>query len=117
MLGSFLEHARPLSLSGGELALGFQKGEVYGQRVTTDRATVESILAELLSAPTRLRVVELQAGEAAAVASLAESNDKAAREAREQRLRVGREHAAVQRAVQLLGAEIEEVKDLGGGAK
>jgi DNA polymerase-3 subunit gamma/tau len=117
MLGTFLEHARPLSLTSGELSLGFQKGDVFAQSVTTDRQTLEGLLGELLQTPTKVRIVELQSGEGAAVASLAESNDKAAKEARDARLRAGREHPAVLRAVQMLGAEIEEVKDLGGGTR
>jgi hypothetical protein len=114
MLGSFLEHARPLTLEGGELSLGFLKGEIFSQKVTADRATLEALLSELLRTPTRVKIVEFSASERTAVASLAETTDKAQREARDARLKQGREHPAVLRAIQALGAEIEEVRDLGG---
>ena len=52
----------------------------------------------------------------AGVVSLAESMDRADREAQAARLKLGREHPAILEAVRILGAEIEEVRDLGGVA-
>jgi ABC-type transporter Mla MlaB component len=114
LLGSALEHGRPLALERGELTLGFLKGEIHSQNAAGDRATLEALLTELLQAPTRVKIVEMQAVEGAAVASLAETTDKAQREARDARLKQGREHPAVLRVMQAFGAEIEDVRDLGG---
>jgi DNA polymerase-3 subunit gamma/tau len=116
VLGSFLEHARPLSLANGELALAFSRGDLYAEKVRTEKGSLENVLTELLQAPTRLKIVELSASDGPSVASLAETNDRQDREAREARLRGGREHPAILRAVAVLGGEIEDVRDLGGGS-
>jgi hypothetical protein len=58
--------------------------------------------------------VELVAGRDPVVASLAESNERAEREQKAARLRDGREHEMIKRAAAILGAEIEDVRDLGG---
>ena len=115
LLGLALGHARPLALTEGELSLGFPKGGHAAQQVTEEKAALEAIVGELLKSPTRVRIVELQAGEGAEIASLAETSDRVEREARDARLRAGRENPAVLRAASLLGAEIEDVRDLGGG--
>jgi DNA polymerase-3 subunit gamma/tau len=116
VLASFLDHARPMSLAEGELTLGFTRGDIYAEKVKAERSTLEATFREVLQAPVRLKILELQAGEGASISSVAETNDRAEREAREARLKTGREHPAIQRAVAVLGAEIEDVRDLGGGS-
>jgi hypothetical protein len=114
ILGAVLEHARPVSLSGGELVIAFRAGEIFAKNVSDEKAALETVLNELLQAPTRIKVVELSTEESTAMASIADTNDRIAREAREARLRAGREHPAIARAASLLNAEIEDVRDLGG---
>lgn len=113
-LGSVLEHARPLSSREGELRLGFLRGDLYAGQVAEEQSQIEAILGEALGHPVRIQLVELSAEEGAKVASLSESLDQADQAARAERLKEGREHPAVLRAVTLLGAEIEDVRDLGG---
>jgi hypothetical protein len=116
MLGSMLEQARPLSLADGTLSLGFVKGQDdYAlKNITEETQTLQTLFSELLNVPTKLRVVELVAGRDPVVASLAESNERAEREQKAARLRDGREHEMIKRAAAILGAEIEDVRDLGG---
>jgi len=117
--GACLSHARPVSLTNGELELAFRAGDLYVQRIGDERQALEVIFSELLGAPTRLRIVEVkQEREAGSsiVGSIAENNDRTAKAALDARLRTGREHPAIQRAVAILGAEIEDVRDLGGAS-
>ena len=114
LLAAALEHAKPLALSNGEISLGFTKG-IFHQQITSERQSLEALLSEILQTPTRLKIVEQEPSEGG-VASLAENNDRAYREAKDARLKQGREHPAVQRAISILGAEIELVNDLGGGS-
>lgn len=115
-LASFLEHARPLGLTETELTLGFTRGSNYAQRINEDQKTVEGLLAEVLGHPIRLKLAEVNEREAHAVPTLAESRERAERAAQAGRLQEGREHTSVLLALKVLGAEIEDVKDLGGDA-
>lgn len=114
LLGSCLEHARLLTWDEGHLSLGFERGDIYLQNVTSDRPLLEELLTQALGGPVRLELVELAPDATGMVATLAEAQDQAEREARAERLRLGREHPAVMAAARLLGADIEDVKDLGG---
>jgi DNA polymerase-3 subunit gamma/tau len=116
MLGSMLEQARALSLIDGTLSLGFIRGQDdYAQKnIAEDLQTLQSLIAEARGAPTTLKLVELVAGREPIVSSMAESNERAEREQKATRLREGREHEVIKRAAAILGAEIEDVRDLGG---
>lgn len=113
VLASHLDHARPLALDEQELTLGFHRGDLHWQSVTDERESLERLLGETLGRPIRLKVIELDGGDSAGVSTLAETLDRADREAREARLREGREHPAIRLACELLGAEVEDVRDLG----
>lgn len=116
MLASHLEHARPLALDETELALGFLKGDLHGRSISEEREPLEQLLSAALGRALRVKIVELDDGAATQVATLAESLDRADREARDARLRTGREHPAIQLVCSMLGAEVEDVRDLGGEA-
>jgi DNA polymerase-3 subunit gamma/tau len=111
-MGSLLEHARPMSFAAGMLTLGFAPNDFHAQSLAGSARDVEGLLGEALGAPVKLSVVTVAA--AAGVATLAESKDQAEREAQAARLKLGREHPSILEAVRVLGAEIEEVRDLGG---
>lgn len=115
-LGSLLEHARPLALEQGELTLGFARGDFHAQGLADEKGAIAALLTELMGSPIRLHLVELSAEQSSQVASLAESLERAERDARDARLKQGREHPAIVQAAALLGAEIEDVRDLGGVA-
>lgn len=114
MLGSFLEHALPLSLADGVLKLGFARGSTYARGVDDDKQTLASLLSTELGCALRVEVVEVAQTSGLGVATLADAHDQAQRQAREARLAMGREHPSIERAVAMLGAEIEDVRDLGG---
>ena len=113
-MGSLLEHARPMSFEAGLLTLGFAPNDFRAQSLAGSARDVEGLLAEALGISVKLAVATVAAE--AGVVSLAESMDRADREAQAARLKLGREHPAILEAVRILGAEIEEVRDLGGVA-
>jgi len=86
---------------------------MHAVTVGEEKAALEDLLSAQMREPVRVRIVE--GADASAPASVAQERERAAREGREARLRQGREHPAVQRAASVLGAEIEDVRDLGGG--
>ncbi|MFL5309887.1 MAG: hypothetical protein ACJ79H_05470, partial [Myxococcales bacterium] len=57
--------------------------------------------------------LRIQQAPEAAPSSLHDEKERARSERRGQRLKAGREHPAVRSAVELLGGEIEDVRDLG----
>jgi hypothetical protein len=115
-LASLLEHARPLTFTAGQLTLGFVRGDFHARSLGESLAAAEALLSEVAGEPVRVKVLELEAGAAQQVSSMAESADRAEREAREARLKAGREHPEIVAIVELLGGEVEEVRDLAGSA-
>ena len=113
-VGSLLEHARPVALDGAVLTLGLSKGDFHAQQLIDSRKAVEALLSEEFGTPVELRITELSAADSAGVRSLAEETEHADRAAKAARLKAGREHPAILEAAQILGAEIEDVRDLGG---
>jgi hypothetical protein len=106
-----LEHAVPLRISDGQVVVAFSNAAsgVLDDRET--RAAVEQAFARVLGRPARLLI---EAGPAEAKASsLADERQKQMSERKTQRLQQGREHPAVRAAVEVLGGEIEDVRDLG----
>lgn len=114
LLGSFLEHALPLSLADGVLRLGFARGSSYARSIDEDRQTLAALLSTEFGSTVRVEVVEVAQTTGMGVATLADEHDRAQQQAREARLTMGREHPSIGRAVAMLGAEIEDVRDLGG---
>ncbi len=113
-VGSVLEHARPVALEGRTLTLGFTKGDFHAQQAVESRKAIEGLLSEEFGSAIELRITELSVADSTGVRSLAEEQEHANREARAARLKAGREHPAIVEAAQILGAEIEDVRDLGG---
>jgi hypothetical protein len=114
LLGTMLDHARPLLLEAGELVLGFARGDIYVQSIAPERAALEELLSEVSGQKLRVKVVELRPDEEARFGSLAQTNERAEKDAKVARLKAGREHEGILRVVARLGAEIEDVRDLGG---
>ena len=75
------------------------------------RRGVEAAFAGVMGSAVKL-VIEKLPAEAAAT-SLAEEKERAKGERKGRRLQQGREHPAVRAAVEVLGGEIEDVRDLG----
>ena len=116
-----LEHAVPLAIGPEGVKVGFKKGDVLLMSLSDKdtRAAVETAFEKVLGFRAPLILVE-QAGSAAAPEasapqreSLAEQKQKLRSAAQTSRLQLGREHPAVRAAVEVLGGEIEDVRDLG----
>jgi DNA polymerase-3 subunit gamma/tau len=112
MLATALEHAVPLGITREAVRIAFKKGDVMLQQISDPetRAVIESAFEKALGFRAPLLVVEQ---EAPAAATVAEEKQKARAEAQSSRIAVAREHPAVRAAVELLGGEIEDVRDLG----
>lgn len=114
MLGSCLEHALPLELANGVLRLGLTRGSAFARNVEDEKQTLEALLADALGEAIRLELVTVADTSGQGVETIADAQEKMMNEARAERLRVGREHPAIAQAAALLGADIEDVRDLGG---
>jgi len=106
-----LERAIPLRIENGAVAVAFRSpNDALPLEDREIRAAVEAAFTRALGAKAALRIE--QAPEAAQ-ASLHDEKERARKEQKGQRLQAGREHPGVRAAVELLGGEIEDVRDLG----
>jgi len=106
-----LERAVPLRIDGGAVAVGFRNpNDALALEDRDTRAAVEAVFARALGTKAALRIE--QAPETPQ-ASLHDEKERARKERRVQRLQSGRDHPAVRAAVEVLGGEIEDVRDLG----
>ena len=121
---SLLEHAVPVSIGPSGVVAGFRKGDALASLLSDKdtRAAVEAAFERALGYRAPLQLTELAAstappasatGVAALGGSLAEQRQTARAKAKSKRVAMGREHPAVRAALELLGGEIEDVKDLG----
>ena len=108
---SALEKAIPISIENGTVAIGFRsRGDAVLLEDKDARLAVEAAFARALGTKAALRIE--QAPEAPQ-ASLHDEKERARKERKVQRLQAGREHPGVRTAVEVLGGEIEDVRDLG----
>jgi DNA polymerase-3 subunit gamma/tau len=106
-----LEHAVPLKIDRTSVQIAFRKGAAHAAIVQEARAAVEAAFEKALGFPARLQLVEQDAP--APDASVAEQKQKQRAAASSSRVALAREHPAVRAAVEVLGGEIEDVRDLG----
>ena len=106
-----LEHAVPLKIDQTSVQLAFRKGSAHAAIVQESRAAVEAAFEKALGFRAPLQFVE-QDGPAAD-GSVAEQKQKQRVAASSSRVALAREHPAVRAAVEVLGGEIEDVRDLG----
>ena len=120
-LAAVLEHAVPLEISGAGVVIGLPRAQTrHGMLADRDnRAALESAFERVLGMKVPLLIKEHEpaptpAGEAAnALRSVAAQKLQARSQAAASRLGMGREHPNVKAALEVLGGEIEDVKDLG----
>jgi DNA polymerase III gamma/tau subunit len=106
-----LERGVPLRIEDGTVEVGFRNAnDALALEDRDTRSAVEAAFARALGGKVSLRI---QQTPEAAPASLHDEKERARSERRGQRLKAGREHPAVRSAVELLGGEIEDVRDLG----
>ncbi|HET7785548.1 MAG TPA: hypothetical protein VFL36_06220, partial [Myxococcales bacterium] len=109
---SALEHAVPLKIDRSAVQIAYRKGDgralILADKDT--RAAVESAFEKALGFRAPLHLVEQ---DAPADASVAEQKQKQRARASESRIAMAREHPSVRAAVEVLGGEIEDVRDLG----
>ena len=106
---SALEHGSPLKIDPSGVQLAFRRGDARAAIVAEVKADIEAVFERALGYRAPLQLVE-QEPEGATVA---EEKQKQRSAAQSGRLTLGREHPAVRSAVELLGGEIEDVRDLG----
>ena len=105
-----LEHAVPLRIDRSGVQVAFRKGAGQAAIVQEARGAVEAAFERALGFAAPLQIVEQ---EAPADASVAEQKQKQRAAASEGRIAQARQHPAVRAAVEVLGGEIEDVRDLG----
>ncbi len=112
---SALEHAVPRSIDPRAIVIGFRKGDgrVLILQDKDTRVAIELAFEKVLGYRAPLVIDELEA-QAEPKKSLAQQKQTARSERSGERIAMGREHPAVKAAMELLGGEIEDVKDLGG---
>ena len=111
---SALEHAVPRAIDPKGISIGFRRGDgrVLILQDKETRAAVELAFEKVLGYRAPLLIDELEA-QAEPKQSLAQQKQTARSDRSGQRIAMGREHPAVKAAMELLGGEIEDVKDLG----
>jgi DNA polymerase III subunit gamma/tau len=106
-----LERGIPLRIDDGTVEVGFRNAnDALALEDRETRAAVETAFAGALGRKISLRI---QKAPEAPQASLHDERERARTEQRSRRLKLGREHPAVRTAVEVLGGEIEDVRDLG----
>src|SRR5258706_1095281 len=106
-----LERALPLRIENGAVSVAFRNpNDALLLEDREMRSAVEAAFARVLGAKVALRIE--QAPEAPQ-SSLHDEKERVRKERKAERLQAGREHPAVRAAVELLGGEIEDVRDLG----
>jgi len=105
-----LEHAVPLRIDRAGVQIAFRKGAGQVAIVQDAIGAVEAAFEKPLGFRAPLQLVEQ---DAPADASVAQQKQKERAAASEGRIALAREHPAVRAAVEVLGGEIEDVRDLG----
>jgi len=107
-----LEKGVPVRIGPGTVTVGFRSpNDALALEDADSRRAVETAFATVLGSAVKLVIERLPAESAAT--SLAEEKERAKGERKGLRLQQGREHPAVRAAVEVLGGEIEDVRDLG----
>ena len=106
-----LEHAVPLKIDRTAIQIAFRKGSAHATIVQESRAAVEAAFEKALGFKAPLQLVEQETP--GAEGSVAEQKQKQRVAASSSRVALAREHPAVRAAIQVLGGEIEDVRDLG----
>jgi DNA polymerase-3 subunit gamma/tau len=109
---SALEHGSPQKIDKSGVRVGFRKGDGRALILADKevRASCEAAFEKILGYRAPLVVVE---EEGASGESVAEQKQKARAQASSSRIALAKEHPAVRAAVEVLGGEIEDVRDLG----
>jgi DNA polymerase III subunit gamma/tau len=105
-----LEHAVPLKIDRAGVQIAFRKGAGQAAIVQEARGAVEAAFEKALGFPAPLQLVEQ---DAPGDDSVAEQKQRQRAAASESRIALARQHPAVRAAVEVLGGEIEDVRDLG----
>ncbi|MFN2546589.1 MAG: DNA polymerase III subunit gamma/tau [Myxococcales bacterium] len=105
-----LEHAVPIKIDRTGVQIGFRKGAGQAAIVQDARGALEDAFEKALGFRAPLQIVEQ---DAAPDASVAQEKQKQRAAASGNRIATAREHPAVRAAVEVLGGEIEDVRDLG----
>ena len=108
-LAMALENAVPMAISREAVKIAFKRGSVLSPDAE-ERGVIESAFEKALGYKARLEISEQ---DAPAAPTVAEQKQQQKQEAKVGRIAGAREHPAVKAAVEVLGGEIEDVRDLG----
>jgi hypothetical protein len=100
-----------LKIDRASVQIAFRKGAAHAAIVAEARAAIEAAFEKALGFRAPLQLVEQDLP--APDASVAEQKQKQRAAASSSRVALAREHPAVRAAVEVLGGEIEDVRDLG----
>lgn len=113
LLASCLTHAVPLGWEGTVLRLGVERDGTFARTLSDEKQELALLLSKALGQTLSVEIVPLAQTQGQAMQTLADAQDEATREALAERLRLGREHPSILRAAAVLGADIDDVRDLG----
>ena len=105
-----LEHAIPVRIEEGQVVIAFRDSTGIHLEEKDKRSAIEGTFSRALG---RKVVLQVERAPDVPAASLHDEKERARVEQKGQRLQLGREHPAVRAAVEVLGGEIEDVRDLG----
>ena len=105
-----LEHGAVLKIDRSGVQVAFRKGAGQAAIVQDARPAIEAAFEKALGFRAPLQIIEQ---DAPTDASVAEQKQKERAAAQSSRIALAREHPAVRAAVEMLGGEIEDVRDLG----
>jgi hypothetical protein len=89
--------------------VGYRKGDARAAIISEVKADIEAVFEKALGYRAPLQIAEQEA----ANGTIAEQNQQKRAQAQSGRIAQAREHPAVKSAVEVLGGEIEDVRDLG----
>lgn len=113
-LMGLIDHARPLTFSRERIVLGFEKSDVLQKDMLHDRLDkLSKVAVDFFGAPVKIELQTIEAsGEAPLPASANETRTSADKERMDEITRRTLAHPGVQKAKELLGAKISEIKEI-----
>ena len=110
-LAAFVARASILSLTPGELRLGWEPGDMFGQGANgkDSQELLETLASEHFGAPTKV-IFEFESARAATIKTLATIDTEIRLQKQREAIAVAKQHRGVTDAVEILGARIKDLK-------
>jgi DNA polymerase-3 subunit gamma/tau len=110
-LAAFLARASILSLSPGELLLGWEPGDIFGQGVSDQdsQELLTTLASEHFGAPTRV-IFEFESTRAATIKTLATIDAEIRVQSQREAIAEAKKHRGIADAIEVLGARLKDLK-------